>query len=242
MSTGPVPATGDDLDDGRAGRLVALDSVRPSQTLGHAARSPAVRLLIADGHALARAGLRMLLERDGQTAVVGEAATGEEAVALARRIRPAVVLMDAGLPGLDSVEATRMLAESGIAVMLLTTSESDERIFAALRAGASGLMLKDTEPGEVAHGVQALAQGQASLSPGLTRRLIEELVSRPEPTRPTDDVLDELTAREREVMTLVAPSSWCSRTRPASSTPAASPVATDARSAGSDHNHPEEPR
>jgi DNA-binding NarL/FixJ family response regulator len=113
--------------------------------------------------------------------------------------------MDAGLPGLDSVEATRrMLADSGAAVMLLTTSDSDERIFAALRAGASGLMLKDAEPAELVRGIQALARGEASLSPGLTRWLISEVVSRPEPARPKDELLEELTAREQEVMALVA--------------------------------------
>jgi DNA-binding NarL/FixJ family response regulator len=103
------------------------------------------------------------------------------------------------------VEATRrMLADSGAAVMLLTSSESDERIFAALRAGASGLMLKGAEPAELVHGIHALARGDASLSPGLTRRLISEVVSRPAPARPKDELLDELTAREQEVMALVA--------------------------------------
>jgi DNA-binding NarL/FixJ family response regulator len=192
-------ATSDGVENGVAGRLVALDSVR------RAAPSPAVRLLIADGHALVRAGFKVLLERDGRTAVVGEAATGEEAVSLARRLVPEVVLLDAGLPGLDSVEATRqILAEPGVAVLLLTSAESDERIFAALRAGASGLIFRDAEPAELAKAVQALARGEASLSPGLTRWLIAELVSRPEPARPSDELLDELTAREQEVLALVA--------------------------------------
>jgi DNA-binding NarL/FixJ family response regulator len=163
------------------------------------------RVLIADGEALVRAGVRVLLERDGGTVVVGEAATGDEAVALAHRIRPDVVLIDVGLPGLDSVEDTaRMLSDSGVAVMLLTASEGDERTFSALRAGASGMLPKDTEPAELVRAVAALARGEASLSPSLTRRLITELASRPEPACPSPELIAELTAREREVVALVA--------------------------------------
>jgi DNA-binding NarL/FixJ family response regulator len=137
--------------------------------------------------------------------VIGEADTGEKTVALARSVRPDVVLMDVSLPGLDSVEATRqMLTQPGLAVMLLTGSEADERIFAALRAGVSGLLLKDTEPAELVRAVQLLARGEALLSSALTRRLIAELASRPEPVCPSGDLLDELTAREREVVGLVA--------------------------------------
>jgi DNA-binding NarL/FixJ family response regulator len=166
---------------------------------------PAVRVLIADGEALVRAGFRALLEGDHGIIVLGEAATGDQAVALARRTRPDVVLIDARLPGLDSVEVTaRMLSQPGVAVMLLTASEGDERIFAALRAGASGMLLKDTEPAELVSAVKSLARGEALLSPRLTRRLINELASRPEPACPSLDLLDELTAREREVVALVA--------------------------------------
>jgi DNA-binding NarL/FixJ family response regulator len=169
------------------------------------AAASAVRVLIAEGQALVRAGFRVLLERDGLITVVGEAATGDEAVALARRVRPDVVLIDATLPGLDCVDATaRMVAESGVAVMLLTASDGDERIFAALRAGAIGLLLKDTEPAELARAVKLLARGDPLLSPGLARRLIAELASRPEPDCPSPELLDELTAREREVVALVA--------------------------------------
>src|SRR4051794_40138102 len=154
------------------------DRIRPTSKGGQAAASPAIRALIADGEALVRAGFRMLLEGEERIVVVGEAATGEEAVTLARRIRPDLALIDAGLPGLDSVEATaRLFSESGAAVMLLTASEGDERIFPALRAGASGLLLKDTEPAELVRAVEALARGEALLSPGLTRRLIAELTS-----------------------------------------------------------------
>jgi DNA-binding NarL/FixJ family response regulator len=179
--------------DTASGRLLLLDPHVRS-----------VRVLIADGQALVRAGFRALLE-DQRVSVVGEADRGDEAVALAHELRPDVVLMDVGLPGLDSVEATRqILTEPGLAVMLLTGSESDERVFAALRAGASGLVVKDTEPADLAHAVEAVARGEALLSPSLIRRLIAELASRPEPACPSSDLLDELTAREREVVTLVA--------------------------------------
>jgi DNA-binding NarL/FixJ family response regulator len=191
-------------DDRPVGRLVVLDRARLPHPSGPVAASPPVRVLIADGQGLVRAGFRALLEDDERISVVGEAATGDEAVALARQIRPDVVMIDARLPGLDSVEATsRMFAESGVAVMLLTASEADERIFDALRAGASGLLLKDTEPAELVRAVEALARGEALLSPSLTRRLIAELASRPEPASPSPELLDELTAREREVVALV---------------------------------------
>jgi DNA-binding NarL/FixJ family response regulator len=183
------------------GGLVRIQKQRASASTARCA----ARVLIADGQALVRAGLRVLLETNQRITVVGEAACGEEAVALARRLRPDVVLIDARLPGLDSVEATgRMFSESRVAVMLLTANEGDERIFAALRAGASGLLLKDTEPAELVLAVELLARGEALLSPRLTRRLIAELASRPEPASASPGLLDELTAREREVVALVA--------------------------------------
>jgi len=163
-----------------------------------------IRVLVADGQAWVRAGLRVLLESCDRLRVVGEVATGEAAVALARQIRPDVALLDTRLPGLDSVDATAMMiAESGVAVMLMTASEGDERIFAALRAGASGLVLKDTEPAELVRAVEALARGEARLAPTLARRLIAELASRPEPTCPSPRLLEDPTAREREVVALV---------------------------------------
>ena len=161
--------------------------------------------MIADGQGLVRAGFRLLLEGSSRIQVVGEAASGDETLDLARRARPDVVLMDANLPGLDSLEvARRVHAEAGAAVMLLTASEDDERILAALRAGVSGLLLKDAEPPELVRAVEALARRDVSLSPGVARRLIAELVARPEPGQPTDERLDELTSREREVMGFVA--------------------------------------
>ena len=163
-----------------------------------------IRVLIAEGQALVRGGFRALLERDARITVVGEAATGEEAVALARRFRPDVLLIDAKLPGLDCIEATGVVAsETGAHVMLLTASEGDDRIFAALRAGARGLVVKDTEPTELVRAVDALARGEALLSPGLARRVIAELASRPVPECPSPELLADLTAREREVVALV---------------------------------------
>jgi DNA-binding NarL/FixJ family response regulator len=164
-----------------------------------------LRVVVADGETLVRAGVRMLLEGEERITVVGEAATGEETVALVERVRPDVVLMDTRLPGLDSVETTsRIVSGSGVAVMLLTEGESDERIFAALRAGASGLLPKDTEPAQLVQAIEAVAQGEALLSPGLTRLLINEFAARAEPASPDPELVDELTAREREVVALVA--------------------------------------
>jgi DNA-binding NarL/FixJ family response regulator len=163
------------------------------------------RVILSEGEALVRAGLRALLEEDGTIAVVGEAATGEEALDLAGQLKPDVVLLDAGLPGLDSVETTRrLLADSGVPVMLLATSEADDHTFAALRAGASGVLLKDTEPSELVRAVAVLARGDALLSPSFTRRLIADFASRPEPIQPNDERVAVLTAREREVVALVA--------------------------------------
>jgi DNA-binding NarL/FixJ family response regulator len=193
----PTAAPGEDE------ALVVLDSFRRGR--GSEASPAEIRVVVADGHALVRAGFRVLLEGRRTIEVVGEAADGEEAVALASCTRPDVVLIDGNLPGLDCVEATRrMLAETGAAVMLLTTSEGDERVFPALRAGASGLILKDTEPTELVRAVELLARGEALLSPPIARRLLTELAARPEPKMPESDLLAELTAREREVVALVA--------------------------------------
>jgi DNA-binding NarL/FixJ family response regulator len=179
----------------RIQRLRLRDSAAPQ----------AVRVLIADGQPLVRAGLRMVLEADRHITVVGEAATGEQAVALALRTRPDVVLLDARVPGLDRVEAIgQITAGSGPAVMLLIDSAGDECTVAALRAGASGVLLKDAEPAELVRAVDVLARGEALLSPSLTRDVIAELASQPEPADPSPDLLDELTAREREVVAHVA--------------------------------------
>src|SRR4051812_43565322 len=139
-----VPASTGADSDGSSGRIVAFGRHTRARLDGRAGAAPAVRVLIADGQALVRAGFRSLLESGGRISVVGEASSGEEAVAEACRLRPDVVLLDATLPGLDCVEATgRILADPGIAVMLVAATEQDERIFATLRAGARGLLLKD---------------------------------------------------------------------------------------------------
>jgi DNA-binding NarL/FixJ family response regulator len=175
----------------------------PIATLRPVTRS--TQVVLADGEALVRAGLRTLLEGAGTITVVGEAASGEDTLAKAARLSPELVLIDVGLPGLGSVETTRRLrAESGVPVMLLTTSETDERIYGALRAGASALVLKDTEPAELLRAVEVVARGDALLSPRLTRRLIADFASRPEPNRLSDRLVELLTAREREVVGLVA--------------------------------------
>jgi DNA-binding NarL/FixJ family response regulator len=172
------------IDDGNPnGRLTVLHPAGSLPRSGDAAAAPSpVRVLIADGQALVRAGFRLLLEAGPRITVVGEAASGEEAVVLAESLRPDVALIDARLPGLDSVEATgKIFSDSGVEVMLLTTSEDDARIFAALRAGANGLLLKDTEPAELVQAVELLARGEPLLSPPL----IAELASRPEPCSPS---------------------------------------------------------
>jgi DNA-binding NarL/FixJ family response regulator len=200
-----LPASSGTDSDGTSGRIVIFDRHTPARLGGRAGAAPVVRVLIADGQALVRAGFRALLEPGGRISVVGEAATGEEAVAEARRLRPDVVLLDAMLPGLNCVEATgRIVADPGIAVMLLTGTEQDERMFATLRAGARGLLLKDTDPAEFVRAIELLARGDALLSPSLTRRLIAELASVPDPQLPNSELLDELTPREREVVSLVA--------------------------------------
>jgi DNA-binding NarL/FixJ family response regulator len=167
-----------------------------------------IRLLIVDDQPLVRAGLRVLFEGEPDIAVAGEAANGEEAVSLARHARPDVVLMDIRMPVLDGLEATRQIAAEpllgGVKVLILTTFESDEYVFEALRAGASGFLLKDAEPTELLQAVRVVADGEALLSPSVTRRLITRFVAAPERRRSQPERLDALTEREREIMALVA--------------------------------------
>jgi DNA-binding NarL/FixJ family response regulator len=164
-----------------------------------------IRVLLADDQALVRAGFRALLEAQPDMEVVGEAADGEEALALAHAHAPDVVLMDIRMPGLDGLEATRRIAADGrlgeVRVVILTTFELDEYVYEALRAGASGFLVKDTEPAELLRGVRVVASGDALLSPGVTRRLIEEFAARAKPPPPSG-ALEALTNREREVMAL----------------------------------------
>jgi len=201
----PVQAPVETRD--RLGQLLFLNRADHSRPGGAAATPAMISVLLADGQALVRAGFRMLLEGEQGIAVAGEAGNGEDAVALARRIRPHVVVMDMSLPGLDALEATRRIVNDPqlqeVKVMILTTIGGDEHVFGALRAGASGFLVKDTEPTDLLHAVRVLARGDALLAPSVTRRVIAELASRPERDRPAPEQLEELTAREREVMALV---------------------------------------
>ena len=166
------------------------------------------RVLIADDQALVRAGFRKLLESAPGIEVVGEAADGREAVDQARRLRPALVLMDIRMPRLNGIEATRLLTSDdgyAIRVLILTTFGLDDYVYDALRAGASGFMLKDAPPEELLAAIEVVARGDALIAPAVTRSVIEEFARRsPGPSPPPPPVLDELTAREREVLELLA--------------------------------------
>jgi DNA-binding NarL/FixJ family response regulator len=166
-----------------------------------------IRVLLADDQALVRAGFRALLDAQDGVEVVGEADDGAEALRLARALRPDVVLMDIRMPGLDGLEATRQIAAdellAAVRIVILTTFDLDEYVFEALRVGASGFLVKSTEPAELIRGVRAVASGDALLSPGVTRRLVAEFASRAKQPRPAPE-LHQLTDREREVMGLVA--------------------------------------
>jgi DNA-binding NarL/FixJ family response regulator len=166
-----------------------------------------VRIVLADDQELVRTGFRMILRAEPDLEVVGEAADGEEAVAQAARLRPDVVLMDIRMPRTDGLAATRrILGQPGARarVLILTTFDQDEYVFEALRAGASGFLLKTVPADQLVAGVREVAAGEALLAPVITRRLIERFVTSfgPEPTPPPG--YDELTAREREVLQLVA--------------------------------------
>ncbi|KOG55504.1 LuxR family transcriptional regulator [Streptomyces griseoflavus] len=165
-----------------------------------------IRVLLADDQLLVRAGFRALLDAQPGIEVVGEAADGEEALIALREQRPDVVLMDIRMPVLDGLAATRQITEdprlSAVKVVMLTTFEMDEYVFEAIRAGAAGFLVKDTEPEELVRAVRAVVDGDALLSPGVTRRLIAEFAARSkEPA--ADGTLSVLTDREREVMALV---------------------------------------
>jgi DNA-binding NarL/FixJ family response regulator len=167
-----------------------------------------IRVALADDQSLVRAGFRMLLDAEPDIEVVGEARDGAEALDIIHKARPDVVLMDIRMPKLDGLEATRLISQSpdlaSVRVLILTTFEMDEYVFEALRAGASGFLLKDTEPDDLLRAVRVVAEGEALLSPRVTRTLISEFVSRPERRSVTPDTLTTLTEREREVLGLVA--------------------------------------
>jgi DNA-binding NarL/FixJ family response regulator len=165
-----------------------------------------IRVALADDQALVRAGFRALLNAQEDVTVVAEAADGDEAVKVAREHKPDVILMDIRMPGTDGLEATRRIsadpALADVHILILTTFEEDEYVFEAIRVGASGFLVKDTEPAELVHAVRVVAAGDALLSPSVTRRLIGEFASKAKKVQ-SPATLDVLTEREREVVALV---------------------------------------
>ncbi len=165
-----------------------------------------IRVALADDQALVRAGFRALLNAQEDVEVVAEAADGDEAVKVAREHTPDVILMDIRMPGTDGLAATKTISSdaslAGVHILILTTFEEDEYVFEAIRVGASGFLVKDTEPAELVHAVQVVARGDALLSPGVTRRLIAEFATKAKKVS-TPTALDVLTDREREVVALV---------------------------------------
>ncbi|MEU1677780.1 response regulator transcription factor [Micromonospora zamorensis] len=166
-----------------------------------------IRVLLVDDQALMRAGFRALLDAEDDLEVVGEATDGTSAVQLSRRLRPDVVLMDVQMPGLDGIEATRRIAAdpdlAAVRVLILTNYGLDSYVFAALRAGASGFLLKDADPADLLQAVAVVARGDALLAPAVTRTLISEFVAGPPPAEPAAG-REVLTAREQEIVELVA--------------------------------------
>jgi DNA-binding NarL/FixJ family response regulator len=172
-----------------------------------------VRVLVADDQHLMRAGLRGIVDTAADLTVIAEASTGLQAVDLARRERPDVVLMDIRMPDMDGLEATRLItASTDVRVLILTTFDLDDYVYQALRGGASGFLLKDTPPADLLAAIRVIASGDALLAPSITRRLIAEFAARPEPARPVTagsgtagpDPLASITDRERQVLALVA--------------------------------------
>ena len=179
------------------------------ESRGPLRKAMTIRVVVVDDQALVRAGFRVLVDSAPDFAVVGEAADGEEAIAVIEATDPDVVLMDVRMPVVDGLEATRRIAGSqgfgGTKVLILTTFDLDEYVFEALRAGASGFLLKDTPPDDLLAAIRVIAAGDALLAPSVTRRLIADYVRRPDaPAQPSVTRLDVLTDREREVLCSVA--------------------------------------
>ncbi|HET9896621.1 MAG TPA: response regulator transcription factor [Streptosporangiaceae bacterium] len=164
-----------------------------------------IRVLLADDQPLVRAGLRMLIAETPDLQVAGEAGTGGEAVKLAAEIKPDVVVMDIRMPGMDGIEATRLITASAepSRVLILTTFDDDDCVYGSLRAGASGFCVKDMAMDDILAAIRVVAAGDALIAPGVTRRLIGEFTGRPEPATPITRKLDGVTGRELEVLTLV---------------------------------------
>ena len=167
-----------------------------------------IKVVVADDQQLVRAGFSVLVSSAADMEVVGEAGNGDEAIFLARSTRPDVVLMDVRMPGTNGIEATSIIATdpslADTRVLILTTFDIDDYIYAALRAGASGFVLKDTAPNDLLHAIRVIASGEALLAPAVTRRLIAEFANRPETQPVASRALDVLTDREREIVALVA--------------------------------------
>ena len=160
-----------------------------------------IRVVVADDQPLLRAGIVAILDTQDDLSVVGEADDGAHAVRVVRELEPDVVLMDVQMPNVDGIEATRQLADSGARIVMLTTFDLDRYVYDAMRAGAAGFLLKDTRPESLVEAVRAAVRGEALLAPQVTRRLVEEFVSRPAPGAIDDQRLSPLTPREREVLT-----------------------------------------
>jgi DNA-binding NarL/FixJ family response regulator len=166
-----------------------------------------IRVLLADDQALVRSGFRLILERDDEIDVIGEAEQGDQAVELGRQLQPDVVLMDVRMPGTDGIAATRRLVDDPAftgRVLMLTTFDLDEYVYEAIRAGASGFLLKDVHPADLLHAVRLVNRGEALLAPSLTRRLLDEFVARPRTGDPGTAPFAELTDRELEVTQAIA--------------------------------------
>lgn len=170
--------------------------------------SDSIRVLIADDHALLRASFRLLVDSSPDMQVVSEADNGMDAVLQAKRTRPDVILMDVRMPHLDGIAATRQICGdpelNTTRVLILTLFDLDEYVYAALKAGASGFLLKDARPTDLLNGIQVIAAGESLLAPSVTRRLIAEFARRPAPAQAQQALLSELTARETEVLLLIA--------------------------------------
>jgi DNA-binding NarL/FixJ family response regulator len=169
--------------------------------------TPPIKVLLADDERLVRSGFKVLLDLEDDITVVGEATNGAEAVEMARATRPDVVLMDIRMPRMDGIRATGQIAEADgmeqVKVLILTTYDTDENVFEALQAGASGFLLKDAGPAELLHAIRVIAAGDALLAPRITRRLISQFTAQRRAAQSAEDRLSVLTDREREVLALV---------------------------------------